>query len=113
VRGRGREFCTFHIFVNLEGCYLARSLTEKAELLAMRRIRINPFSIFTTAVMVAIILLCTGGTVSATRAAGPIIHVDETTYTFPTVFQGAKLSHTFAVFNRGTADLDIKKVTSS
>jgi hypothetical protein len=79
----------------------------------MRAIATNPFTIFTTAVMVVIIFLCAGGAVSATSDTGPIIHVDETTYTFPTVFQGAKLSHSFTVFNRGTADLDIKKVTHS
>ena len=43
----------------------------------------------------------------------PIIHVRQTSHTFPTVFEGEKLSHTFTVFNQGTANLDIKRVTSS
>jgi hypothetical protein len=97
----------------LEDCYLAKCPNRKGGVERMRTITTNPFSIFTTAFMLAIMVLCAGGTASATRAAGPIIHVDETTVTFPTVFQGEKLSHTFAVFNRGTADLDIKKVTPS
>ena len=79
----------------------------------MKAIATNPFSISMTLVALVIILLCTGGAATATNVAGPIIHVDETTYTFSSVFQGAKLSHTFTVFNRGTADLDIKKVTHS
>jgi len=44
---------------------------------------------------------------------GPIIHIDQTNHIFSTVFEGEKLSHTFTVFNQGTANLDIKRVTSS
>jgi hypothetical protein len=43
----------------------------------------------------------------------PIIHIPETNHTFPTVFEGEKLNHTFRVFNKGTADLNIKRVTPS
>jgi len=43
----------------------------------------------------------------------PIIHVDETRHVFPTVFEGAELTYTFVVSNRGTATLHIKKVTHS
>jgi len=42
---------------------------------------------------------------------GPIIHIDPITHTFPTVFEGATLSHDFVVSNRGSADLEIKDVT--
>ncbi len=43
----------------------------------------------------------------------PIIHMDQTVHTFPTAFEGEELSHTFAVFNKGTAHLNIEKVTHS
>ena len=48
---------------------------------------------------------------SAGADDGPIIYIDPTTYTFPTVFEGEPLSYDFAVSNRGTADLEIKDVT--
>jgi hypothetical protein len=41
----------------------------------------------------------------------PVIHLDQTTHTFPTVFEGEDLSHSFKLINRGTADLEILKVT--
>ena len=44
---------------------------------------------------------------------GPIIHVEETRHVFPTVFEGMELTHTFLVSNRGTATLNIKKVSHS
>jgi hypothetical protein len=44
---------------------------------------------------------------------GPVIHFDETRHVFPTVFEGAELTRTFVVSNRGTAPLNIKKVTHS
>jgi hypothetical protein len=43
----------------------------------------------------------------------PVIHLDQTTYTFPAVFEGEQLSHSFKLMNRGTADLEILKVTHS
>jgi hypothetical protein len=43
----------------------------------------------------------------------PIIHIDKFNHTFPTVFEGEKLSHTFTVSNKGTTNLNIKKVTPS
>ena len=42
-----------------------------------------------------------------------MIHFEGTTHTFTPVFEGEELSHTFTVFNRGTANLDIKMVTHS
>jgi len=53
------------------------------------------------------------GAPSAQTENVPIIHVDKTTHTFQPVFEGEELSHTFAVFNKGTAVLYIKKVTHS
>ena len=44
---------------------------------------------------------------------GPIIHFDHTSYTAPTVYEGEKISHTFNVYNKGTANLEIKRVTRS
>ncbi|MBW2094101.1 MAG: hypothetical protein JRI80_04360 [Deltaproteobacteria bacterium] len=49
----------------------------------------------------------------AGAAEGPLIRMDQTMYTFPLVFEGEKLSHTFTVFNRGDALLHIKKVRPS
>lgn len=49
----------------------------------------------------------------AQSADVPIIHIAETNHVFPTVFEGEKLSHTFKVFNKGTANLKIKSVTPS
>ena len=41
----------------------------------------------------------------------PVIHMDETAHTFPTVFEGERLSHDFIVSNQGSADLEIEEVT--
>lgn len=43
----------------------------------------------------------------------PIIRIDQTSYTFPTVLVGETLSHTFTVSNQGNADLHIKDITHS
>lgn len=50
---------------------------------------------------------------SAQTESGPIIHFGQTTHTFPAVFEGVELSHTFTIFNKGTANLKIKKITHS
>ena len=50
---------------------------------------------------------------SAGGVKAPLINVDRNLHTFPTVFEGKELSHTFTISNRGTADLEIKKVTHS
>jgi hypothetical protein len=47
------------------------------------------------------------------RGETPVIYFDKISYTFPPLFQGEDLSHTFTVSNRGTANLDLKKVTHS
>jgi hypothetical protein len=44
---------------------------------------------------------------------GPIIHIAETKHVFPTVFEGSELTYTFVVSNRGTATLNIKRLTHS
>ena len=51
------------------------------------------------------------GPLRAQSENAPIIHIDKTTHTFQPVFEGGELSHTFPVFNKGTAALHIKKVT--
>ena len=53
------------------------------------------------------------GALSAQREDVPIIHVDKTSHTFQPVFEGEELSHTFTVFNKGTAPLHIENVTHS
>ena len=59
-----------------------------------------------------IIIVLWGSRLLAARAEHmPVIHLDQTTHTFPTVFEGEKLSHSFKLINRGTADLEILKVT--
>ena len=50
---------------------------------------------------------------SAEGVKAPLIHVDKDSHIFPTVFEGKELTHTFTISNRGTADLEIKKVTHS
>jgi len=56
---------------------------------------------------------CVNQPLPGKRGEGPIIYFDKTTYTFPPLFEGEELSHTFTLFNRGTANLDLKKVTHS
>jgi hypothetical protein len=58
-----------------------------------------------------IFFFCWSGPISAQTKDAPIIHVDKTTHTFPPVYEGEELSHTFTVFNKGTIDLHIKRVT--
>ena len=41
----------------------------------------------------------------------PVIHLDQTTHTFATAFEGEQLSHNFKIINKGTADLAILDVT--
>jgi hypothetical protein len=43
----------------------------------------------------------------------PIIHVRQASHAFSPVFEGAELTYTFVVFNRGKAPLNIKRVTPS
>ncbi|MBW1784127.1 MAG: hypothetical protein JRL30_25730 [Deltaproteobacteria bacterium] len=47
------------------------------------------------------------------KEAGPVIHIDEIAHTFPTVFEGENLSHTFTLYNQGTEDLHIRSVRHS
>ena len=49
----------------------------------------------------------------AQTKAGPVIHVDQTVHTFPLVFEGETLSHSFTVSNPGTAELKIERVSTS
>ena len=44
---------------------------------------------------------------------GPIIHFREISHNFSPVFEGTELTYTFVVSNRGTATLNIEKVTHS
>jgi len=60
-----------------------------------------------------IVLACVSQPLSKKNGTSPMIHFERTTHTFTPVFEGKELSHTFTVFNHGTANLDIKKVTHS
>lgn len=59
------------------------------------------------------ILLQGSESCTASSEDGPIIHFRQTTHAFSPVFEGEKLSHTFTVFNKGNANLNIKRITSS
>jgi hypothetical protein len=62
-------------------------------------------------IFLIIIALC-GSQLSADPSENmPVIHLDQTTHTFPASFEGEHLSHSFKVFNKGTADLEILDVT--
>jgi hypothetical protein len=62
-------------------------------------------------IFLIIIALC-GSQLSADQSEQtPVIHLDQTTHTFPASFEGEHLSHSFKVFNKGTADLEILDVT--
>ncbi len=61
----------------------------------------------------AIILLSWNQAYSGERRDGPVILIDQTMHSFSAVFEGEELTHAFDVFNRGTADLNIRKVSHS
>jgi len=75
---------------------------------------VNRFlKIWLSLLCVAIFFLCGGLSYSDQGGDGPIIHIEQTTHTFPPAFEGEVLSHNFTVINRGTADLHIENVTHS
>jgi hypothetical protein len=62
-------------------------------------------------IFLIIIALC-GSQLSADQSEQtPVIHLDQTTHTFATSFEGQHLSYSFTLFNTGTADLEILDVT--
>ncbi len=69
----------------------------------------------TSVVLFCMIAIFVYGSLSYSAASeyGPIIHFREISHTFSPVFEGAELTYTFVVSNRGTAILNIKKVTHS
>lgn len=71
----------------------------------------NLLAVFAGLFFSMLILFCVNNSLSAETEGAPIIHVEKTIHTFPPVFEGEELSHTFTVFNKGTIDLHIKKVT--
>ena len=58
-----------------------------------------------------IIALCGSQLFANQSDQTPVIHMDQTTHTFPASFEGEHLSHSFKLFNKGTADLEILDVT--
>ena len=56
------------------------------------------------------VLISWSQTYAVQSEASPLIYFEHTSHTFPPVFEGKKLSHTFIVSNKGAADLIIKKV---
>ena len=70
--------------------------------------RIKP----STGLILLIIIVLWGSQLSADQSEQtPVIHLDKTTHTFPTSFEGQQLSHSFKLLNKGTADLEILDVT--
>jgi len=69
----------------------------------------------TSVVLFCMIAIFVDGSLSysAPSEVGPVIHFRQTSHTFPTVFEGTELTHSFVVSNNGTATLNIKKVTHS
>ena len=58
-----------------------------------------------------IIFVLLGSRLGAAQSENtPVIHLDQTTHTFPTVFEGEQLSHSFKLINKGSADLEILDV---
>ena len=74
----------------------------------MIKYKLNPLRYFVFLIIILFFpcILYSGQSVDA-----PVIHMDQTTHRFPTVFEGEKLSHDFIVSNRGSADLEIEDVT--
>ena len=65
-----------------------------------------------TGLIFLIIIVLLGSRLFAGQSENtPVIHLDQTTHTFPTAFEGEQLSHSFKIINRGTADLEIRDVT--
>ena len=58
-----------------------------------------------------LIVLCGSQLFAAPSEQTPVIHLEQTAYTFPPSFEGQQLSHSFALTNNGTADLEILDVT--
>ena len=56
--------------------------------------------------MVIIFSLITS-TYSTQNEEGPILHINQTSHTFPAVFEGEELSYSFRVFNHGKTNLEI------
>lgn len=73
----------------------------------------NILKIFLLLFFLIIGLICESHLTAAQPTEVPIIRIDEPNHTFPTVFEGEELSHTFAVSNIGTTNLNIKSVTPS
>ena len=65
-----------------------------------------------TGLILLIIIVLWGSRLGAEQSEHtPVIHLDQTTHTFPTVFEGQKVSHHFKLSNKGTAELVILDVT--
>lgn len=62
---------------------------------------------------VGLLLLGLGGFESAAEEAGqarPSTYFPEPVYTFDPVFEGVEIPHGFTIQNKGTADLEVKRV---
>jgi hypothetical protein len=60
-----------------------------------------------------VILLQGSASCLGSSEGDPIIYVMEKSHAFSPVFEGAELTYTFVVSNRGKAPLNIKRVTPS
>ena len=64
-------------------------------------------------ILLVALFFCWSGSLSAQSEKAPVIHMDKTSHTFPSVFEGEELSHAFTVYNKGTSDLRIERVAHS
>lgn len=69
--------------------------------------------IISETVTLFVLSFLSGAVSYSAREEGPVIHIEQTAHTFPTVFEGENLTHTFALYNQGTDDLHIKSVSHS
>ena len=71
----------------------------------------NLSAVLTVLFFLMLILYWMDQSLSAETESAPIIHVEKSIHTFPPVFEGEELSHSFTVSNKGGTDLHIKRVT--
>lgn len=64
-------------------------------------------------IILVALFFCWNGSLLAQSEDVPVIHLNKTRHTFPPVFEGEALSYAFTVFNKGTTDLHIEKVSHS
>jgi len=93
----------------------AQNNTHKPQKYALevRTMTKNLLKTFFVLFFLSITLLLKSQACPAQSGNVPIIHISETNHVFSTVFEGENLSHAFTILNKGTANLNINRVTPS